>query len=792
MKALTDIFDALKVHQQRGLVRLIGDPAWAKSQIDSFLKTSGGGTHPNEKNESHKVCEIQVGWFTQPPSNENTSQPPIPKAEVVRKSNEWRLKKYPSFLGKEFDIIVMDLHQGLNLEAIGALAGTIKLGGALILITPEDEHWLSMADPEAQRIASYPDTFETVSNHFIQHFIRQLHSQVGILTINQHEQRHNSSSQQRATMQQLSRLRDTQVSEPDEHLISLGYKSRDQAIAGEAMFKALSQKEKVAVTLIADRGRGKSALLGQLLSRLFPTPSVESSVVVVSSSNDSLSVLKKQYYDHCGVGDHPLPFHIMTADRALEHTQLSSMNPHYDIVIIDEAASYPLHIIQSLVKASHKVVMASTIHGYEGTGRGFEYKLMPWLREQFLNCDGQSRLIELSMTTPIRWNKGDHLEQWINQTLYLDLELPSTLLIPRHVNDLKHGITTDLILTKVTKPELVGERLASIFSLLVHAHYQTTPSDLRALLDAPNMDVYEITLKSNAQAVLGTILVSTEGHLPTELSHEIWAGRRRPRGHLAPQSLMAHCGYKDAGEFGYSRIVRVAVHPKYQSIGIGSFGLRALRNELSNDNNIHYLATSFGASQSLVQFWSDNGFAPVRLGLRPETSTAEYSILMLSNVSRAGSLSSMDLLAATRLNQWSRRFEYTLQAEQAINYRMIPAQDGEFANTDFSSIYSLFEPLTTNVGEIDDWNEQQHLSDIDALAHHFRSPDSCVLAMVWLITVSMKDKKNDSLNPSLPLLIDKYKKAITSKELVKKYGFSGEKALVNALRLGAQRLLKCR
>lgn len=51
------------------------------------------------------------------------------------------------------------------------------------------------------------------------------------------------------------------------------------------------------------------------------------------------------------------------------------------MVVIDEAAAIPLHIVRSLL-GPHLVFLASTINGYEGTGRSLSLKLLQELRQQ--------------------------------------------------------------------------------------------------------------------------------------------------------------------------------------------------------------------------------------------------------------------------------------------------------------------------------------------------------------------------------------------------------------------------
>lgn len=86
------------------------------------------------------------------------------------------------------------------------------------------------------------------------------------------------------------------------------------------------------------------------------------------------------------------------------------------------------------------VFMASTINGYEGTGRSLSLKLIKQLREQSRGTtskddqvadrsgkaakvsDGGGRsLREITLSEPIRYAKGDGVEKWLNTVLCLDV-----------------------------------------------------------------------------------------------------------------------------------------------------------------------------------------------------------------------------------------------------------------------------------------------------------------------------------------------------------------------------------
>jgi N-acetyltransferase 10 len=94
------------------------------------------------------------------------------------------------------------------------------------------------------------------------------------------------------------------------------------------------------------------------------------------------------------------------------------------------------------------VFMASTINGYEGTGRSLSLKLIKQLREQSRGntrangaedsqvadrstgkaakvsdggFSGGRSLREITLSEPIRYAKGDGVEKWLNRVLCLDV-----------------------------------------------------------------------------------------------------------------------------------------------------------------------------------------------------------------------------------------------------------------------------------------------------------------------------------------------------------------------------------
>jgi len=171
-----------------------------------------------------------------------------------------------------------------------------------------------------------------------------------------------------------------------------------------------------------------------------------------------------------------------------------------------------------------------------------------------------------------------------------------------------------------------------LFGLLIAAHYQTRPMDLRHLLDGPGVEVYVVRDQGH---VIGTVLATREGGLSSGLAEEVFAGRRRPRGHLLPQTLSAHGGLAQAPRLTFLRVVRIAVHPAVRRKFIGSRLLAGIERH-ARSAGLDCLGASFGATADLLQFWQKGGFAPVHLGSSRNASSGAHAVVVLRPLSTAG------------------------------------------------------------------------------------------------------------------------------------------------------------
>ena len=91
------------------------------------------------------------------------------------------------------------------------------------------------------------------------------------------------------------------------------------------------------------------------------------------------------------------------------------------------------------------------------------------------------------------------------------------------------------------------------------------------------------------------------------------------------------------------------------------------------------------------------------------------------------------------------------------------------------------EVALNTVDKDSDWMIKQHKVDVELLAYHARSPDSCVLAVRWLLQSLPKVESS--------LLNDKYCLGLDNAELINKYRLTGEKQLVRAIRENVSNIL---
>jgi len=493
-------------------------------------------------------------------------------------------------LGSSHDAILVDLTHGVSASALAILAGTVRGNGLFAIALPKGD-WLSVVDLDLPRYLPWPYESHQIESSFKRFLLNQLHR--------------DSSPFQTLAADKIHPLPALPSIENHAAL------TKEQT---EAQF-CLFEEQAKSYVLIAPRGRGKSTLLGDSLGKMLKAGKL---VALTAPNQDAIKTLKArcEHLLRQANLDTELPFFAPDA--------LLANNTHWDMLFVDEASMIPVPLLMTLNQKAEHCLFSTTDYGYEGAGKGFGIRFCRYLKDQ--QTTKTWSLKPLTLTQPIRWAENDPLENWINDCFFL---------APNQNQDPSFILTEKPLLTQTYKAIAGNEWLAQpdllsrTFQLLVSAHYQTSPDNLRWILDDPSICAY---LSLQGPVVNSVAIITEEGQLPDELSLAVMQGTRRPRGHLVPQSLLAHEGIEDAGQYRYWRISRIATQQSEQNKGVASQLLsyiETLARKKPISERCDFLCCSFAATPDVVAFWLKNNFIPVRLGTSKDQASGCYSLMMV-------------------------------------------------------------------------------------------------------------------------------------------------------------------
>ncbi len=512
-------------------------------------------------------------------------------------------------LGQETAHIVFDAYAGFNPDAFGAVVGTLRAGGLLIVLAPPLPDWPAYPDPEYARITVSPWSTEHLDGRFLERLVQRLRASPEADCI---------EAGQPLPAQPEPRPIAAQANEP---ATRSQCRTSDQEAAVAAIERVAEGRSRRPVALTADRGRGKSAALGLAAARLIDKGLRR--IVVTAPTRRAVSPLFAHAAERLPSARHE-DGRITSGDAAITFMppdELARQAHEADLVLVDEAAALPGPLLEDLLRAYPRIAFATTLHGYEGSGRGFALRF-----EQVLDRV-TPHWRRLTLEQPIRWAPGDPLEAFTFDALLLDAEAEAAPAERRFA-------AADAAIEMIGRDALVADEgtLRQVFGLLVMAHYRTTPGDLRNLLDGPNCRVW---LARHEGTVIGACLTADEGPLDEAMAAAIARGERRGRGHLLPQTLAFHAFQPEAAALPGRRIVRIAVHPALHGRGLGSALVEQVR-AASEREDLAYWGAAFGATPALVRFWARTGMRPARIGITREASSGQHAAVMIEGLSSGG------------------------------------------------------------------------------------------------------------------------------------------------------------
>jgi N-acetyltransferase 10 len=316
-----------------------------------------------------------------------------------------------------------------------------------------------------------------------------------------------------------------------------------------------------------------------------------------------------------------------------------------DLLVVDEAAAIPLPTVKALLgraagiasASSHDGVapvalLASTVAGYEGTGRSLAIKLFDTLRQAAKASATASAAAnttpaaaaaaptepegpadpagsaeraetlsaitfsELKLRVPVRYSLADPVEEWLTSLLLLDAEASSTarVSLPDKGACQLFKLDKSLLFSHNKQCERF---LRAVWALFVTSHYKNSPNDLQLFADAPSHDVFVLLSQRQLAAyseairagkskaplpdIICAVQVAYEGQIVKgTVRRELLRGSL-PAGDMIPWRVAAE--YRDYPDVRDSfpslsgvRVVRIATHPAYQGMQYGTNALLRL------------------------------------------------------------------------------------------------------------------------------------------------------------------------------------------------------------------------
>jgi len=536
-------------------------------------------------------------------------------------------------LGTTYDMTVLDLINDLRPNDVGRLIGIVSGKGLIILITPSFDKWVKMIT-EFQELLSTPQhPKEEVRHIFIKRFIKKLLKHKGIMIYDTDKDKIIKTPGKIKVLE--AKKKELKLPEKGQFRLKI-YRlalTQDQVEVlklMEKLFKKPKKGRKFILVITADRGRGKSCAVGIGLASLahrirrvkglakigVTAPSVSNVQSLMMLAKRALEVLE---YDVEEEEEKGMIWSLKAKGIRIRYlSPLSLLDSNPDIVAVDEAAGLQVPMLYKIWRKFDRVVFSSTIHGYEGAGRGFSVRFLGMIKK-----DPNTKLFEYEMYEPIRYAENDPIEKWLFDTLLLDAE-------PAKLNESDYEYIKDkkveYIAPKIEEWFLTSEdKLREFIGIYILAHYRNRPNDLAMMADAPHHTIRALFLPSGK--VVTAMELAEEGPIPEDMIDYLKSGGWI-HGNVIPDRFLKHARDVRFAKYAGWRIVRIATHPDAMSRGLGTLALEKVCEE-ALQKGYGWVGAGFGVNYRLLRFWIRNNFIPIHISPERNPVSGEYTVLVI-------------------------------------------------------------------------------------------------------------------------------------------------------------------
>lgn len=531
-------------------------------------------------------------------------------------------------LGLTYDILVLDLTEQLKPNDVGRLVEVVGGGGLVIAITPKIGEWEKTVTRFQKKLIVSPYNEKDVKHRFTKRFIKNLLNHEGIWIVEDGKVLHGKPLPVKFKPKRKI-LIPSNIKFPL-RLYELA-KTQDQVEALSKLERLLTENYRKTVILItANRGRGKSAVLGLgaagLLYMLGQRRKIKIRITAPSYSNiKTVLEFAEKALNVLGVKVEKIRSRGLILTLKSKLGVIDCVSPtriikrKADIVFVDEAAGIPIPLLFKILTSFKKIVYSSTIHGYEGSGRGFRLRFLKTIK-----AEKKFNLEEVEMEASIRYDDGDPMEKWLYDTLLLDAE-PVSL----SQEEIEQSKPEEAFYEEPNLDEWFTnyeDELKEFFGIYVLAHYRNRPDDLAILGDAPHHHARVLRLPN--RKIVASLHLADEGLVPDSEIKAIIEGANPP-GNVIPSCIVRYYPiYSEFAKLKGVRVVRIAVHPDIEDRGFGSYALKKLCLE-AKEKGYDWIGSSFGLTYQLLNFWVKNGFIPVHLSPGRNIVSGEYSVFVI-------------------------------------------------------------------------------------------------------------------------------------------------------------------
>ncbi|EIW59415.1 DUF699-domain-containing protein [Trametes versicolor FP-101664 SS1] len=603
-----------------------------------YKKELGFTTH-RKKREAKIKREIKRG------TREPNEQDPFEIFITVTDIRYTYYKESQKILGQTFGMCVLQDFEAITPNLLARTIETVEGGGLVVIMLKSMKSLRQLYAMTMDVHARYrTSAHDSVVARFNERFILSLGScedclvlddELNVLPISRGKDI-KPIEEDRGKSKEESELKDLKESladtKPIGELVKLA-KTIDQAQAILTFVDAIAEKTlSSTVTLTAARGRGKSAALGLAIAAALAHG--YSNIFVTSPSPENLKTL----FDFIFKG-----MDVLGYEEHLDYDIVQSTNPDFnkaivrvnvfrnhrqtiqyiqpedahvlgqaELVIIDEAAAIPLPLVRNLM-GPYLIFMASTINGYEGTGRSLSLKLIQQLREStrpsltkdatpsedaatassskkaLAKAAPKARTLrEIKLETPIRYAAGDKVEKWLNSLLCLDATLlprAAHMSTPHPSKCELFYVSRDTLFSYHPASEVFLQRMMALY---VASHYKNQPNDLQLLSDAPAHHLFVLLPpikddETHLPEPLVVLQVALEGNISRQAIMDGLSRGFRAGGDMIPWLISQQFQENKFALLSGARIVRIATHPDYANMGYGARALQALNAYYSGE-----------------------------------------------------------------------------------------------------------------------------------------------------------------------------------------------------------------